>query len=55
MIFNLVSPRFLLVGGGAVREVAAVLEKFGLTRPLVVTDPFMVSSGLVRRCIEPLA
>ncbi|MCW3473787.1 iron-containing alcohol dehydrogenase [Limobrevibacterium gyesilva] len=54
MSFNLVAPRFMLVGGGAVAEVASVLQKFGLTRPLVVTDPFMVSSGLVRRCIDPL-
>jgi alcohol dehydrogenase class IV len=32
-----------------------VLGKFGLSRPLVVTDPFMVSSGLVRRLLDPLA
>jgi alcohol dehydrogenase class IV len=32
-----------------------VLEKFGLKRPLVVTDPFMVSSGLVQKCLDPLA
>ncbi len=52
--FNLVSPRFMLVGGGSVREVAAVLEKFALSRPLVVTDPYMVASGLLRRCLDPL-
>ena len=50
----LVSPRLMLVGGGAVREVAGVLAKFGLSRPLVVTDPFMVRSGLLRRCLDPL-
>jgi alcohol dehydrogenase class IV len=55
MAFNIVSPRFMLVGGGAVAEVASVLAKFGLSRPLVVTDPFMVSSGLVKRCLDPLA
>ena len=54
-IANIASPRLMLVGGGAVSRVAEVLAKFGLSRPLIVTDPFMVSSGLVRRCIEPLA
>jgi alcohol dehydrogenase class IV len=52
---NFASPRMLLAAGGAVRQVADVLAKFGLSRPLVVTDPFMVSSGLVQRCLEPLA
>ena len=50
----IVSPRLMLVGGGGVRELAGVLAKFGLSRPLVVTDPYMVRSGLVRRCLEPL-
>ena len=54
MTFTLVSPRLMLVGGGAVAEIGGVLEKFGLSRPLVVTDPYMVSSGLVQRCLEPL-
>ena len=50
----IVSPRLMLVGGGATSELPGVLAKFGLTRPLVVTDPYMVSSGLVRRCLDPL-
>ena len=54
MIANIASPRMMLVGGGTVRQIAEVLAKFGLSRPLVVTDPFMVSSGLVRNCLEPL-
>ena len=54
MSYQLVGPRFMVVGGGSVAEIAAVLGKFGLTRPLVVTDPFMVRSGLVRRCLDPL-
>jgi alcohol dehydrogenase class IV len=52
---SLASPRLILVGGGTVAQAADVLGKFGLRRPLVVTDPFMVSSGLVNRCLEPLA
>src|SRR6476469_3970787 len=52
---NFASPRLLLVSAGVVRQVADVLAKFGLSRPLVVTDPFMVSSGHVRHCLDPLA
>lgn len=55
MIASLVSPRIMVVGGGAVAQTADLLAKLGLSRPLVVTDPFMVSSGLVRRCLDPLA
>jgi alcohol dehydrogenase class IV len=52
---NFASPRLLLVAAGSVRQIADVLAKFGLSRPLVVTDPFMVSSGHVRHCLEPLS
>ncbi|HEY4044103.1 MAG TPA: iron-containing alcohol dehydrogenase [Rhodopila sp.] len=52
---NFASPRLLLVAAGAVRQIADVLAKFGLSRPLVVTDPFMVSSGLLGNCLDPLA
>ena len=51
---NFASPRLLLVAAGAVRQITEVLSKFGLSRPLVVTDPFMVSSGHVRNCLDPL-
>jgi alcohol dehydrogenase class IV len=51
---NIAAPRMLQVGGGAVRQIADVLAKFGLSRPLVVTDPFMVSSRHVQHCLEPL-
>ena len=52
---NFAAPRLLLVSAGAVRQIADVLGKFGLSRPLVVTDPFMVGSGHVRNCLDPLA
>ena len=54
MSFALVAPRCMMVGGGAVAETAALLARLGLSRPLVVTDPFMVASGLLRRCLDPL-
>jgi len=52
---NIAAPRVLQVGGGSVRQIAEILGKFGLSRPLVVTDPFMVSSRHVNQCIDPLA
>ncbi len=52
--FGIVAPRTQLVGGGTVGQVATLLRTLGLSRPLVVTDPYMVSSGLVRRCLDPL-
>jgi alcohol dehydrogenase class IV len=51
---NIAAPRVMLVGGGAVSQVAEVLARLGLKRPLVVSDPFMVSSGLIQRCLNPL-
>ena len=52
---NFAAPRMLQIGGGAVRQIADVLAKFGLSRPLVVSDPFMVSSRHVNHCLDPLA
>ncbi|WP_426956770.1 iron-containing alcohol dehydrogenase [Muricoccus radiodurans] len=54
MLTTLVAPRLILAGGGAVAKVADVLAQLGLSRPLVVTDPWMVSSGTVNRCLDPL-
>jgi alcohol dehydrogenase class IV len=51
---NIAATRMLLVAGGAVRQIADVLGKFGLSRPFVVTDPVMVSTGLIQRALEPL-
>ncbi|HEY1931662.1 MAG TPA: iron-containing alcohol dehydrogenase [Acetobacteraceae bacterium] len=51
---TIASPRMLLVGGGTVKQIADVLGKFGLSRPLVVSDPIMVSTGLIQRALEPL-
>jgi len=54
MVVSLVSPRLLMIGGGAVAKLAEVLRQFGLSRPLVVTDPWMVSSGTIERALAPL-
>jgi alcohol dehydrogenase class IV len=47
-------PRAMLVGGGTAGQIAALLARFGLSRPLIVTDPFMVSSGLIGAVLDPL-
>jgi alcohol dehydrogenase class IV len=52
---NIAAPRFMLVGGGAVAQIAEVLGKFGLSRPLIVTDKVMVGTGLVEKVLAPLA
>jgi alcohol dehydrogenase class IV len=53
-VAQIVSPRLMRIGGGAVNQVAEVLAQFGLSRPLIVTDPWMASSGTVERCLAPL-
>ncbi len=54
MITPFVSPRLLLVGGGAVAKLGEVLQQLGFSKPLVVTDPWMVSSGTVEKAYAPL-
>jgi alcohol dehydrogenase class IV len=54
MVATIVSPRLMRIGGGSVSGLAEVLAQFGLSRPLVVTDPWMLSSGTVDRCLDPM-
>lgn len=54
MTTSFVSPRLLMIGGGAVAKLAEVLAQFGLSKPLVVTDPWMLSSGTVEKALAPL-
>src|SRR5947209_3747795 len=42
-------PRQIIIGGGALGELPAVLGRFGLNRPLIVTDPYMAKSGILDR------
>jgi alcohol dehydrogenase class IV len=45
MSARIITPRQLLIGGGAVRQLAEVLTGLGLGRPLVVTDPHLIEIG----------
>jgi alcohol dehydrogenase class IV len=47
-------PRLMSIGGGAVTEAAQILERLGVRRPLVVSDPFMRDSGLLARLTDGL-
>jgi alcohol dehydrogenase class IV len=44
----------MLIGGGAIARVPEALSKLGVGNPLVVTDPFMVSSGMIAALASPL-
>ena len=54
MTHTISAPRTILVGGGTSGRVADLLASHGLSRPLVVTDPWMVSSGTIEKCLGPL-
>jgi alcohol dehydrogenase class IV len=54
MVAALALPRIVRVGGGASRELAAVLEQLGLRRPLIVTDPGLANSGRVEVLVSGL-
>ncbi|MCW8084647.1 iron-containing alcohol dehydrogenase [Sabulicella glaciei] len=54
MTTAIVAPRQMLVGGGSLSRAGDLLRQLGLTRPLVVTDPWMVRSGTVDKLLTPL-
>ena len=54
MIASIALPRTLLIGAGASRELAGQLAALGLSRPLVVTDDFLVKQGWVDRLVGDL-
>lgn len=42
-------PRLVRLGSGSIEETGTVLAQLGLTHPLIVTDPFLASSGGLAR------
>ncbi|MEU8925703.1 iron-containing alcohol dehydrogenase [Kitasatospora sp. NPDC048545] len=49
MVASLSLPRILRVGPGAAEELGDVLAGLGLSRPLLVTDAFLVGTGAAER------
>ena len=51
MIAGIQIPSFLRVGGGCFAEAPEVLLRLECQRPLIVTDPFLMQSGLAQRLV----
>jgi alcohol dehydrogenase class IV len=43
------TPRLISVGGGALGELPGILQRLGLARPLIVTDPHIRDCGILDR------
>ncbi len=54
MIATITAPRSLAIGGGALAELPSVLRRFGMTRPLIVTDPYIRDCGIFDRATSLL-
>lgn len=46
MATQIMLPRTMRIGAGAIAEVGELVSQLGARRPLIVTDPFMVSTGV---------
>jgi alcohol dehydrogenase class IV len=49
MAIEVLLPSIIKIGGGAFAEAAETLKRLGAQRPLIVTDAFLVRSGLAER------
>src|SRR5215831_13741776 len=54
MIATITMPRLLYVGGGAIAETTTALARLGVRRPLIVSDRFIESSGLLAKLTDRL-
>ncbi len=54
MPVNVVYPRIVSIGAGAVGELGSILRQLGLSRPLIVSDEFLRGQGLVGRVAQAL-
>jgi len=43
------APRLMAIGGGALAELPQLLAQLGLTRPLIVSDPYIAGCGILDR------
>ncbi len=49
MIATVILPRLMMIGGGALKELPDLLGRVGVKHPLIVSDPYMKSSGVLER------
>ncbi|HEV2100420.1 MAG TPA: iron-containing alcohol dehydrogenase, partial [Stellaceae bacterium] len=49
MTATITTPRLMAVGGGALAELPGILQRLGLAKPLIVTDPYISSCGILDR------
>ena len=54
-IASIALPRIFRIGGGASKQLPEVLASLGLSRPLIVTDAYLMSSGRVAELENGLA
>ncbi|SFS65747.1 iron-containing alcohol dehydrogenase [Saccharopolyspora flava] len=54
MINTIMMPRDMRVGGGAIDQIGDLAQQLGSARPLVVTDAFLVRTGLAERVLTAL-
>jgi alcohol dehydrogenase class IV len=43
------TPRLIAVGGGALADLPGLMARLGLSRPLIVTDPYIAGCGILDR------
>lgn len=54
MISTFSFPTRIVFGPGAISQTAHIVRRLGMARPLIVTDPGIVKSGLLERLVGPL-
>lgn len=54
MSASIALPRIMRIGAGAVADIGDVVTTLGLSRPLVVTDSFLVGTGAAEQMIKNL-
>ncbi len=54
MITEMAWPTRIVLGAGALQRLTAHVERLGMRRPLVVTDPGVVNAGIARRIYDLL-
>lgn len=54
MVFSVALPRMMRIGAGASLLLPEVLQQLGLSRPFVMSDPFLTQSGRTQPLIDAL-